>query len=153
MKDILKSSVLHNKCDLSSRSCSTQFYKEGFSSKDVPSFFSVTILLINGHKNTHPLKFVNQQCSFYSSYDHLCVFCVFKFQYSIYKKACPQQHLHLNSSFLSYYIQGNSCRKSNFIAISCVLCTSVDSSLDPFYSRKLILFILGISGCAHVTIL
>ena len=41
----------------------------------------------------------------------------------------------------------------NFIAISSVLCTSVDSSLDPFYSRKLILFILGISGCAHVTIL
>ena len=34
--------------------------KELFSSKDVPSFFSVTILLINGHKNTHPLKFVNQ---------------------------------------------------------------------------------------------
>ena len=164
MKDILKSSVLHNKYDLSSRASSTEFYKENFSSKDVPRFSSVTILLINRHKNTHPLKFVNQQCSFYSSYD-LCVFCVFKFQYSIHKKACPQQHLHQNSSFLSYYIQGNNCRKStrkqqvttgyiiNFIDLSCVLCTSVDSLLDPFYSRKLILFILTRSGCTHVTIL
>ena len=112
MKDILKSSVLHNEYDLSSRSCSTQFYKEHFSSKDVPRFPSVTILLINGLKNIHPLKFINQQCSFYSSYDHLCVFCIFKFQYSIHKKSMPIATSAPNSSFLSYYIQGNNCRKS-----------------------------------------
>ena len=88
--DIRKSNLSHFRYDLQSRVQLEQFHKKPICSKYIPNFCIMTILLITGPRNTHPLKVINQWCSFYSGYGSFCIFVWFlNATFVTPKKTCP----------------------------------------------------------------